>query len=408
LINSLKKFLNHFAFSLFYFLLTLVIYYQFIHTTIIQEYWVGIPLLLYVLSISIDKFINKRESNSMFFSIVALISLIISFISLKNEKVNNLFLQNFDIVSFLIIVIFLLNIIIIKNNRHNKSFKEDNKPEKALFNLFYINTSKVHEITMLIDNKIMRTIEKERSSEEVLQNKNELSIGGVGNWKSNLGHSKNQSTKKSVYENFDVKMTKSNMLQKIYANINKNKKSERNLKLGDIFIFEDIELQPINIKDTVMILNILQDSKIKTDPSEEIEINFNEMLDRMLDDFTVDYKFTHGNSEKNYLLQIPYKDTENFENGYQHNDLQLGKLSLIGIYRGKIDFKQKESISSKFMELMSESFENERQQTESNKMLNSNTPNEQINEYLDFKYEKLQEEFYLIDVIAIVQDLNID
>ena len=41
-----------------------------------------------------------------------------------------------------------------------------------------------------------------------------------------------------------------------------------------------------------------------------------------------------------YIIQFPYKYTDNFENGYQHNDLQLGKLSLIGIYRGEIDFSK--------------------------------------------------------------------
>lgn len=48
-----------------------------------------------------------------------------------------------------------------------------------------------------------------------------------------------------------------------------------------------------------MILNVLQDSKIKSDPSEDLEVNLN----RMLDDFTIDYTFTHGNQkdEKKYL-----------------------------------------------------------------------------------------------------------
>src|SRR5699024_4739286 len=147
------------------------------------------------------------------------------------------------------------------------------------------------------------------------------------------------------------------------------------ISLGDLIIFEDIELQQRNIEDTVMILNVLQDSKIKSDPNEELEVNLNKMMDRMLDDFTIDYTFTHSNQEdeKKYLLQIPYKDTDSFENGYQHNDLQLGKLSLIGIYRGEIDFSKKDSTSSKFLELMSESYQNEFRQNSPSTMKKSNS-----------------------------------
>ena len=53
-------------------------------------------------------------------------------------------------------------------------------------------------------------------------------------------------------------------------------------------LFKSIELQQRNIEDTVMILNILQDSKIKNQANDAIEINVNKMMDKMLDDFTID------------------------------------------------------------------------------------------------------------------------
>ena len=68
----------------------------------------------------------------------------------------------------------------------------------------------------------------------------------------------------------------------------------------------------------------------------------------MLDDFTIDYTFecvckSAEEDSSTFIIQIPYKATDNFENGYQHNDLQLGRLSLIGIYRGKIDFSNEKA-----------------------------------------------------------------
>lgn len=97
-----------------------------------------------------------------------------------------------------------------------------------------------------------------------------------------------------------------------------------------------------------MILNILQDSKIKNQENEDVEINLNKMMEKMMDDFTIDYTFKYkwkSGDEKEYIIQIPYKSSDNFENGYQHHDLQLGKLSLIGIYRGEVNFSQRESIN---------------------------------------------------------------
>lgn len=407
---SWATFFNYLAYSLFYCLIIQVIYHQFLYKTKLQGYWLGIPLILYVLSLYIEKVMARRELSTSFFGAVCLIALILSFLCLKLEALRIWTFQHFDIVSFIIIAIFLLNLIVGKGIRQDDNPGEAEKTEKELFNLFYINTSKVHEIAMLIDNKIMKTVEKEQVSEELLKYNNRISVGSTDNWNANLGYSKDEGTKKRVYENFDVKITKSIMLQKVYDNIKKRKSSNKEIELGDLVIFEEIELQQRNIEDTVMILNVLQDSEIKSDPNEELEVNLNKMMDRMLDDFTIDYTFTHGDQGdgKNYLLQLPYKDTDSFENGYQHNDLQLGKLSLIGIYRGEIDFSKKDSTSSKFLELMSESYQNEYQQNISPTMKKSDSIIEQPNIPLKFSHQKLSDELHLIDVIAIIQDLNID
>ncbi|HEY4544292.1 MAG TPA: hypothetical protein VIG40_06575 [Tissierellaceae bacterium] len=303
-----------------------------------------------------------------------------------------------------------MNLIIGKNFKKDETTENSQDLQKELFNLFYINTSKVHEIAMLIDNKIMKTVEREQISEDLLKYNNILGVGGASNWKADVGYEKNESSKKRVYENFDVKMTKSIMLQKIYDNIKKSKNKLEGLHLGDLTIFENVELQQRNIDDTVMILNVLQDSKIKSDPNEDVEVNLNKMMDKMLDDFTIDYTFSPDNEEdeEKYILQIPYKDTDNFENGYQHNDLQLGKLSIIGIYRGKIDFSKKDSTSSKFLELMSLSSQNELQKNIPTSMKKSNSIVKQSSYQFEFNHQKLNDKLQLIDVIAIIQDLNID
>lgn len=265
---------------------------------------------------------------------------------------------------------------------------------------------------MLIDNKIMKTIEREQVSEELLKYSTSLSFGKKDNLSTEMAYSVEDSSKKRVYENFDVKTTKSIMFRKIYETAQRKKEEKKELQIGDLTVFDNIELQQRNIDDTVMILNVLQDSKIKNQGNDDLEINLNKMMDKMLDDFTIDYTFLYkwnDGEAKDYLIQLPYKSTDNFENGYQHNDLQLGKLSLIGIYRGEIDFSKRDSISSKFLEMMSESYNKEKDKHEdmgimklSNNISNSNDIQ------FEFHHQKLRGKLHLIDVIAIIQELNFD
>lgn len=307
---------------------------------------------------------------------------------------------------FFICVLMLKHDVRIKGNLVSSK----NSTSEDLFNLFYINISKVHEIAMLIDNKIMKTVEREQISEELLRTTSTFSAK-TSALSGETSAEKVDNYKKRVYENFDVKTTKSIMLRKLYEVARNDSSTIRNILPGQLILFKDVELKRRNIDDTVMILNVLRDSKLKNQGNDSIEINMNKMMEKMLDDFTIDYQFEQsilGNDDKTKcLVQLPYKSNENFENGYQHNDLQLGKLSIVGIYRGKIDFSKRESVSSRFLDLIVESYKSETDQDD-DIMKESSVIKEQKEFPLDFRPNKLREEMHLIDVIAIIQELNIN
>lgn len=408
---SKETFLNYVTYSLIFFLMTQICYKYLSQRINIQFFWMLVPLILFLMIEFIGRKFNKIKTSSILMSMVSISSLIIMFLNV-NIASFNLFLNNyFEVISFFIIILFLVNVIVQKRAVIENSFEfVVESTDKLLFNLFYINTSKVHEIVMLIDNKIMKTIESEQVSEELLKYSNSGSVGMNKKWNIETNHSHEENSKKRVYENFDVKTTKSIMLKKIYETIEKEE-IDGNLKIGDLRVFKNIELEQENIDDTVMILNILQDSEMKNDPNESIQLNLNKMMSNLLNDFTIDYTFTYidsRNSKAKYLIRIPYGDTENFENGYQHNDLQLGKLSLVGIYRGEIDFSKKENTSSKFLELMAESYENNENNQSTYSMNKSKTIESTDDFQFQFKHKKLEDTLHLIDVIAIIQELNID
>ena len=199
-------------------------------------------------------------------STAALLSMLLMFLCINHSVINAWIINEHELLSFIILTIFFLNLVVSKSIKPDRNSIIQSDVPYQLFNLFYINTSKVHEIVMLIDNKIMKTVEREQVSEELLKYSSSLSIGVSEKWSSETGYLKEDNSKKRVYESFDVKTTKSIMLRKIYETTQVKKDKQANLKLGDLTIFENIELMQRNIDDTVMILNILQDSKFKMTP----------------------------------------------------------------------------------------------------------------------------------------------
>lgn len=404
----MKKMYGVGAYSFILFFLDITAY-HIIKLIGLQNFWGIIPILVYVVLRLGRKIIKKSVAKSVLDEISNMISLIIFYSVISNNKIYGFIWKRYSLLSFVACVL-LFSLIIVGQFNLKRENNAESKEEKNLFNLFYLNTSKTHEIAMLIDNKIMKTIEKEQESEELIKS----SISGIYGKKdiitNEIGYSSEESFKKRVYENFDVKMTKSIMLRKIYETVlnNKNKK----LIEGDLVHFKNIELQQRNVDDTVMLLNILQDSKIKNQGNEDLEINLNKMMEKMLDDFTIDYTFKYvwNNEEgKEYIIQLPYKASNNFENGYQHNDLQLGKLSLIGIYRGEVNFSERDSISSKFLEMMEKSIASNSIKDKKDEIMQLSYTKEDVDTVaFNLKHNKLEGTLLLIDVIAIIQEININ
>lgn len=182
-----------------------------------DEYFMWIPLILCFIVPKLGSVLKYNFSVNMSL-VVSLTTLIIIYISKTNSNIRAFYTKNDKLILTLLVITFLISKIISDNYKIENNDNEENEKKSELFNLLYVNTSKVHEIAMLIDNKVMKTVEKEQISEELL--KSSYSYG----LKSNVGTSdasiqKEENSKKRVYENFDVKTTKSIMLRKIYDEI---------------------------------------------------------------------------------------------------------------------------------------------------------------------------------------------
>lgn len=385
--------------------------YKLIENNIFKIYWIGIPIVFVLGFRLVQTFVQKKVFALTNVLTILLSSTLVMGVVIKVNYIKILFVKYEEyLIVFtvlIILIVLLINLRSIKNEE-NKRLKENNKDD--LFNLFYLNTSKAHEIAMLIDNKIATTIEKQKSYDSRHKSNASLGLNKILGDGTSLNYEKEITLKNSVFENFDVKNTKSTMLKKIYSSIVYKSINEK--KVGNILLFKNIKLIQDNTDDTVMTLNVLKDMNMKNTNEDSIELNFSKMMSEMLDDFTIDYtfKYNENSNNYNYLIRIPYKAKENFENGYSHNDLQTGRLSIIGIYRGKVNFSNVSSISSKFLEMFSQSYNGALKQKKvgSSSGLSSSSVVEST-DIPEFKVgnNKLEGNHHLIDLIAIIQEINI-
>ena len=287
---------------------------------------------------------------------------------------------------------------------------EEQKSDKKIFSLYYINTDKVYEIAMLLNNKIITGGTRENETESSVDIKTSLGINSNLSYleaiKGELGLSKevHDGMKSKVLENFDVKTTKSNMLARI---ISKAKDYDDASKVGDLVCLRNVTLSLMNEEDsyavTKMILNgAFKDTKISSNSDDmQIELDLSAMINSVLKDCA--YELECKNQETKFLITVPMTFENDFENSYNIYDLQAGSVTVIGINRGVRKHKRRKRLQEIFSEkdgpMGNGKYENQGLQLE------SSTEEKDCN-IIPPKNDEDDESETVIDVIAIIQEIN--
>lgn len=287
---------------------------------------------------------------------------------------------------------------------------EEQKSDKKIFSLYYINTDKVYEIAMLLNNKIITGGTRENETESSVDIKTSLGINSNLSYleaiKGELGSSKevHDGMKSKVLENFDVKTTKSNMLARI---ISKAKDYDDASKVGDLVCLRNVTLSLINEEDsyavTKMILNgAFKDTKISSNSDDmQIELDLSAMINSLLKDCA--YELECKTQETKFLITIPMTFENDFENSYNIYDLQAGSVTVVGINRGVRKHKRRKSLQEIFSEkdgpMETGKYENQGLQLES-------SIEEKNRNIIPPQNDEDDESETVIDVIAIIQEIN--
>lgn len=291
---------------------------------------------------------------------------------------------------------------------------EDKESEKRIFSLYYINTDKVYEIAMLLNNKIITGGINENEVESSLEKQTNFGISTNLSYleaiKGELGISQEIQThsglKNKVLENFDVKTTKSNMLASIIA---KAKIYEEDVALGDLVLLKNASLRLLNEEEsyavTKMILNgAFKDTKISSNSDDmKIELDLSAMINSLLKDCV--YELGCAVDNKNFLLTIPMTFENDFENSYNIYDLQVGKVTVVGIYRGKRQYEKRLSLQEIFSENNGANRKNTYEDTEY-VLRSSSTMENEPTDGMESSIRQVNEYQEVVDVIAVIQEIN--
>lgn len=357
---------------------------------------------------------SKKKLNGLYY---VLVLASVEYLMLVLVDVN-LISSKLKIVIYLVTALYMLIYSKIKGTKTSEVEREDNKQEgkKKIFSLYYINTEKVYEIAMLLNNRIVTSGTNENEIESTEEKQTNIGINSNLNYfetvKGELGLSHNVQThngiKNKVLENFDVKTTKSNMLASIIAKANVYEEN-KSMNLGDLVLLKNATLKLLNAEEsyavTKMILNgAFKDTKISSNSDDmKIEFDLSAMINSLLKDCAYELGCSVGN--KKYMLTIPMTFENDFENSYNIYDLQVGRVTVVGIYRGKRQYDKRLSLQ----EIFSENNEQKKSYDyeESDYKLRPSAEKEEgiVSDGND-KQDQLREYQEVIDVIAVIQEIN--
>lgn len=286
--------------------------------------------------------------------------------------------------------------------------KSENNKSKD-FNIYYLNFSKVYEIAMMINNVILTKIETNRSRSFEKQYGFTSSISAQGTKKfldgikaSISADAKETATSSSkVVESLDVKTTKSILLRRIIdqcALVN----SMDDLGEGDLVKVDRVKLELLNEESLRQFLVLRRDA-LKGMRVEGMEVN--NLVSSMLQDYAyilkgVVYDDSFKKPISEIIIKIPMEIQSEFENKYSINDLLIGHVSIVGIYKGKVC---EEFITSNTYTYFQEAgVRKEKQEATASKIIKSNTRPQSS----DAITQKKDDEFHFVDTLAIIQDVT--
>ena len=271
------------------------------------------------------------------------------------------------------------------------------------FNVYYMNFSKVYEIAMMINNQIVKSYQRENgqqiedtySLDSLIETKGDVNF--LASIKSSMTSkfAEKITTNAKVIESIEVQTTKSILLRQIIGHCNVVN-GFPDLQEGDLIKIDQVKMDLLDEESLRQFL-ILKRDALKGLRVEGMDLN--NMINSMLQDYAYILVGTIKGLEDKLVLKIPMEAKAEFENKYNIDDILIGHVSVVGIFKGPVVARE---ITSNTLSYFQEKGEGQKQ-TMTARIIKSN--HEASGEQNAVKQES-REIYQFIDTIAIIQDVH--
>lgn len=279
---------------------------------------------------------------------------------------------------------------------------------KSLFNIYYINFAKVYEIKMMLGNEISTSKNVEHGERSVVNAQLD------GNLKFNLlaksggveGKIQGESSgSQKVIETFEVKTTKSVILKEI---LDSAKKIEnfKSVHEGELVVLDDVRLNLQNEAE-LRIAKFISNGSLKGFVVPNANgLDMNNVFNSMLKDYAYKLKGSIENGNDQLIVKIPFTFENEFESGYNVDDMTIGNVTIVGIYKGQIHPKSLKTNMEYWSEIGGQMKQN--QNVDYKDFHYSSFPTNDIFDKQDSFYnEDAASLYHYVDLLAIIQNVQI-
>jgi hypothetical protein len=278
-----------------------------------------------------------------------------------------------------------------------------------IFNIYYINFPKVYEIKMMLSNIISLGKEKqtERSEGDDIEIRSKLGAKFLNFFGAEL-EGKARSTgsdSQKVLETFEIKTTKSIILDEVIDK-SRNISNLDDIKEGELIQIDNVNLSLENEAELRIVKMFTSGSFKGLNVPGANGFDITNLFNSMFKDYAYKMKGELNGSEDELLIKIPITFESEFESSYSVDDLFIGKVSIVGLYKGKIK-----------IDSLRNSFEFYKDLGEFTNLQNvASHPDDEIQDSqynrdepkFTFRSSKFNEkEYHYIDLLAIVQNVSI-
>jgi len=288
----------------------------------------------------------------------------------------------------------------------NTDDKKSNKNlRNMIFNIYYINFPKVYEIKMMLSNIIAiggeLHHESAKGKDSEIRGKLGIQLLSLLSGEVESKRSTNNSDSQKVLETFEIKTTKSIILNEIIEKSN-DINDFRNIREGELIKIDNIRLSLMNEAELRTVKIVANGSLKGMDIPGVNGLDINNLFNSMFKDYAYKMKGKIKNSEEELLVKIPLTFESEFESSYSVDDLSIGKVSLIGLYKGKIRI---DSLKNSF-EFFQEMGNTNKDTKLSSDIRESHSEHKKLDPFTGDEVDG-SVEYHYIDLLAIIQNVSI-